>query len=211
MASWRVAKSLATLRDQVNKLAPNRSKSSDGTVGDLAHQARNSEHNPNSAGVVRAMDITHDPAHGFDSYKFADMLRERADNRIYYVISNGRIANPGKPWRKYTGSNPHDHHCHISVSPNNAKLYDDPREWDIDGDWSKNAGRPQPSVPAVLPLLREGSRGDYVAKLQKLLKMDVQDGIFGPKTKKAVVDFQKAKGLVADGVVGAYTWEALGQ
>lgn len=211
--AWRVAKSLATLRDQINAMAPNRSKASDGTVGNLAHQKTKSEHNPNAAGVVRAMDITHDPAHGFDSWKFADMLRLRNDPRVYYIISNGRIAAPtiqNNAWRKYNGANKHDHHVHISVVAS-ASGYDDPRPWDIGGDWNTAPNRPQPSVPAGPPLLLEGSRGDWVSKLQKLLKMDVQDGIFGPKTKKAVMDFQKAKKLVADGVVGTYTWEALGQ
>ena len=37
--SWRVARSLLVLFDQLNAAAPGRSRSSDGTVGDLAHQA----------------------------------------------------------------------------------------------------------------------------------------------------------------------------
>jgi len=134
----------------------------------------------------------------------------RADPRISYIISNKRIANPGQAWRNYTGKNPHDHHVHISVKQV-AKLYDDASEWDLAGDWSKNAGRPAASLPKVLPLLFEGSRGSHVEMLQKLLKTGlVPDGIFGPATAKAVKEFQKSKGLVADGVVGPYTWEALG-
>lgn len=43
---WRVAKSLLVLRDQVNKMAPNRNKASDGTIGDETHQSHNSDHNP---------------------------------------------------------------------------------------------------------------------------------------------------------------------
>jgi peptidoglycan hydrolase-like protein with peptidoglycan-binding domain len=35
------------------------------------------------------------------------------------------------------------------------------------------------------------------------------DGKIGPKTKKAIVDFQKANGLKADGKVGPRTWAAL--
>lgn len=36
------------------------------------------------------------------------------------------------------------------------------------------------------------------------------DGIYGAKTKKAVINFQKKNGLVADGVVGTKTAKALG-
>ena len=207
----RRAHSLSTLLTQVNALAPNRSKDSDGWIGDPAHAARKSEHNPNAAGVVRAIDITHDPKHGFDSYGFADMLRLQGDKRMLYVISNSRIANPGQPWRQYTGSNPHDHHVHISVVEK-ASLYDDDSDWVLKkGDWNGNKELP-PILPST-PVLRQGSKGDWVMRLQTLLKMPVteRDGDFGPKTRAAVITFQKAKGLVPDGIVGVYTWAALGQ
>ena len=35
------------------------------------------------------------------------------------------------------------------------------------------------------------------------------DGVWGPKTEQAVRDFQRSRGLVADGIVGAKTWAAL--
>jgi hypothetical protein len=60
----RLARSLETLRHQVDQLAPNRDKDSDGWIGDTSHQARKSEHNPDANGVVRALDITNDPAPG---------------------------------------------------------------------------------------------------------------------------------------------------
>ncbi len=65
--NWRLAKSLETLRSQVNAVHPNRSKESDGSIGNAEHSARESDHNPNSAGVVCAIDITPDPAGGVDS------------------------------------------------------------------------------------------------------------------------------------------------
>lgn len=65
------------------------------------------------------------------------------------------------------------------------------------------------------PMLRAGSRGDAVRKLQELLNAKGYtcgsvDGIFGSKTYAAVLAFQKANGLGADGIVGPLTWAKLG-
>ena len=64
------------------------------------------------------------------------------------------------------------------------------------------------------PMLRTGSRGDAVRKLQEMLNAKGYtcgnvDGIFGSKTKAAVLAFQKANGLGADGIVGPLTWGKL--
>jgi len=58
-------------------------------------------------------------------------------------------------------------------------------------------------------VLRRGSRGEDVKVLQRALNC-YPDGIFGQLTDEAVLDFQHAKGLVADGIVGPKTWAALG-
>lgn len=55
-----------------------------------------------------------------------------------------------------------------------------------------------------LVLLRVGSRGDAVKKLQADLGIDA-DGKFGPGTKKAVLAFQTANSLDADGMAGPAT------
>lgn len=64
--------------------------------------------------------------------------------------------------------------------------------------------------------LKTGSRGDDVKELQKALTeagfpCGAADGIFGSDTKKAVIEYQKSKGLAADGIVGEKTWSALGK
>lgn len=133
MASWRDAKSLDTLLDQVNAAYPGRDKSNDGTIGDERHQAEHSEHNPDENGVVRARDITNDPAHGLVSRKLAESLVASRDPRILYVISNAEInssvTSPWK-WRPYNGSNPHREHMHLSVVAN-PTLYDSTKPWNI--------------------------------------------------------------------------------
>ena len=63
------------------------------------------------------------------------------------------------------------------------------------------------------PTLRKGDSGPDVSELQTLLNehgynLDV-DGKFGDKTRKAVMAFQTAHGLTADGVAGEQTWTAL--
>ena len=64
------------------------------------------------------------------------------------------------------------------------------------------------------PLVRRGDKGVYVAVLQDALNTlghnaGVIDGVFGTKTMDAVIRFQKANGLSADGVVGCNTWDKL--
>lgn len=62
--------------------------------------------------------------------------------------------------------------------------------------------------PDTMPVLKRGDRGPAVALAQELLLIK-DDGIFGPKTASSVKDFQEAKGLTRDGVVGKNTWKAL--
>lgn len=63
-------------------------------------------------------------------------------------------------------------------------------------------------------LLKRGSRGKTVAELQRLLidkgyLNPPDDGIFGGGTHSALVRFQKANNLLADGIAGKRTWEEL--
>jgi hypothetical protein len=131
VTDWRLARALAMLRIQVNALAPKRSKEWDGSIGDTAHSARKSDHNPDEQGVVHAIDITHDPAGGCDVDALAETIRASADRRVKYLIRNRRICSStvaAWQWRPYDGPNPHDHHLHISVTDIGA---DDPRPWNI--------------------------------------------------------------------------------
>lgn len=63
------------------------------------------------------------------------------------------------------------------------------------------------------PYLQEGDTGEAVRSLQQLLTAKgyscVDDGIFGPKTKQAVEQYQKKQGLAADGIVGEKTMSRL--
>ena len=67
-----------------------------------------------------------------------------------------------------------------------------------------------PAIATPEPVLRTGSRGDEVKNLQSRLTTlgyysGELDGQFGAMTKTAVIDFQRANGLEADGMVGTET------
>ncbi len=71
----------------------------------------------------------------------------------------------------------------------------------------------EPETQATLSKM--GSRGEEVRKIQQKLKdlgyqVGSVDGIFGLQTQKAVLEFQRSKGLNADGIVGQLTLAALG-
>lgn len=136
--TWRLAQSLDHLRDQLNQAAPNRKKASDGSIGDAAHRARKSDHNPDPGGVVRAVDITNDPGGGLSAESLAESLRASQDPRIKYVIwnrrifsSNGKSTRPAWTWGKFDGD-PHTRHIHVSIG-RGATADSDARDWAIPG------------------------------------------------------------------------------
>lgn len=211
--AWRLAKSLETLRKQINEAAPARSKASDGTVGDEAHASRSSDHNPwvrdGAVGVVTAMDITHDPLSGVDCAAIAEALRASGDPRLKYIIWNRLIWTRLKPpdWRAYAGVNPHDKHIHISVDSAKAQ-YDDTRSW----SWGLAKPNSAAEAVVVLPLLYEGVKGqdiDVIRIKAALLKALQQEQGFGPLLDGLARGFQKQHGLKVDGKIGSYTWPLL--
>lgn len=191
MAGWRESKALLQLLAQVNARWPHRSKVSDGELGDLAHSQRKSDHNPNAAGVVQALDITNDPNTGPVSRGIAEALIASRDPRIKYVISNRQIcAGSGGPspwvWRKYTGANPHEHHVHISVK-DGAKFYDDTSPWNLDA---------YKQGPAVNVVVEVGSTKWIQQELNKHGAKLQEDGHEGPLTQAAIRAYavEKLKG-----------------
>ncbi len=67
---------------------------------------------------------------------------------------------------------------------------------------------------AAMPTLRLGSRGSAVVTLQNKLRARgyriAADGAFGPRTRAAVIAFQRSQRISVDGVVGPQTWARLG-
>jgi hypothetical protein len=121
-----------TLRDQIDRRWPKRSKTSDGWIGDSAHAARGSasDHNPNKAGIVHAIDVDENMGkgkarNGRTARRLANQLLDYAasglpgSNRLKYVVYENRIASGTYKktfWSWRHGNWGHTAHIHISFT-----------------------------------------------------------------------------------------------
>lgn len=159
--SYRVADSLKQLRSELNARWPNRDKSSDGAIGDTAHAATWSDHNPNAQGVVCAIDIDTD-LDGTDDSNDPEMdalvehLRLHPHPNLKYVIYRGRMfsAYPAHgfapfEWRPYKGDS-HVSHPHVSVGtgPDGRSA---PGTYDDTTPWLTGFGTPPPQEDDEMP------------------------------------------------------------
>ena len=196
--TYRLARSLDKLFAQVNAAAPNRSKASDGWIGNNVHagQGSDSDHNPwfvfGNVGIVTAIDITHDPAHGCDVWEIAQAISASRDHRLKYMIYTGGVGgNPGilsqtvSPWVwRVRAYDDHPHHLHISVNSNSA-------DFDSVSSWSLSRSGTTSSTPAG------SSAGGATRPSQASLLVD---GNMGAKT---ITRLQQILGTPADGVISA--------
>lgn len=191
-------------RREVNVRYPDRPRYSDGWIGDPAHQARNSDHNKNEAGVVQAEDVTVTREQGNALFQ---ELRLSRDRRIKYAIYNGQMFSsyatssyPAWALRPYNGENKHANHLHLSVQ-DESWLYDDDSPWGIaettslyveDDIVEEVIGQIQRGlVNAGYDLGKTGPKGDGV------------DGAWGNLTQRALNDvFIKANNSTGGGSHG---------
>jgi hypothetical protein len=209
--AWHLAPSLAELRDEINAQWPKRKKTSDGTLGDASHAARPSEHNPDRdadsmpTGAVSAMDITKDSAAQMETIRKALI----ADDRVWYVIHAGYIYSRthGFAKRKYTGSNPHTKHLHVSLMQT-KKAHDDISPWGI-----YKSQVPKPPVTPPKPsagrklgsrTLKRGNTGADIKVLQRFLGIE-DDGVYGPITEARVKWYQGERHMKKTGIADKAT------
>ena len=88
---WRLAPSLIAFEQEANRLAPRRSQASDGSIGDAAHRARVSDHNPDG-GWVHGLDLTHDPRGGFDAHAHGRSIAARGSTRGHQADIAAQLA-----------------------------------------------------------------------------------------------------------------------
>ena len=137
--SWKPAAAALTLRKQVDKRWPKRDRGADGIIGDKAHQARPSDHNPNARGYVDAIDIDADLLGSGKGRAVAQQLADQIVNyaasgkagskRIKYVVFNDQVASgtyANSMWKWRGSGYGHYDHIHISFMPlgeNDAQLF----------------------------------------------------------------------------------------
>jgi len=87
-------------------------------MGDASHRRRKSDHN-----LGNAIDVTHWPEGGLDTWRLADELRRQMRaypaGRLSLIIAQVHVsdASTGWTWRPYRGRNPHKTHVHLSIRP----------------------------------------------------------------------------------------------
>jgi hypothetical protein len=133
VANWILTLGLQNLRAQVNEAFPARDKTSDGTIGDAAHQAETSGHNPDdtpgsspewngdpdSTPEVRAWDmdstLNAPPA---TAQQVVDHIRHlpNVSSVLRYMIYNRKIYRASNGWaaETYDGKSAHTEHIHFS-------------------------------------------------------------------------------------------------
>lgn len=139
--SWYLNPALTTMRAEVNARWPDRDLASDGTIGDEAHQASDSDHNPDADNSVDAWDMDVNlsgPKAGVPSADL-EFLKDRfeAHESSQYWIHNRIIASRDSGWRRedYYGSNPHDHHIHW----NTRESYENStKPWGIEDEMTRD-------------------------------------------------------------------------
>src|SRR5688572_25663599 len=94
--------SLVALRTEFNRLFPGRDKTSDGWIGDTAHSATKSDHNPDLRGLVHAIDVDRDLRGDVTMAQVVDLIVTRCrtgrERRLTYVIFDSRIASASRGW-----------------------------------------------------------------------------------------------------------------
>jgi hypothetical protein len=205
-----------------------------GWIGNAAHQGECSDHNKDASGVVHAIDPMLRGPRAETIVK--QCLAHPGD--LQYVIHNRVIWSVTRDWqpRKYTGSNPHTDHVHISGRHGSAHRNGQTcTGYDLGAQATTPAFDPCPPPPAKPPVVAKphpkpptpvhapGTRvladrkpdltGADVVFVQQFIgraKCGLPDGVYGAKTAAGVRWYQRMRGIRVDGQVGEKTWKQMG-
>ncbi|TMW58844.1 hypothetical protein Poli38472_006989 [Pythium oligandrum] len=209
-----LTKGLANVRAEFNVAFPKRDKSSDGWIGDAAHQKEKSGHNPDISGTpeykdgdskneVRAIDVDSDlkSDSGVTMEDVVQYLLTKLRGGTYmpfrYLIFNKRIWSKSNNWKQeaYTGASPHTEHLHISGDYGTAERTEKADEWSgkLGLASVKHSGGGGGGDGSTLPKYANGSRENSRNKNSKGTDVQTLQRVIGSKCG------------TADGIFGANT------
>lgn len=194
-----------------------------GWIGNAAHQAEQSDHNPDGCDTVHAIDVM---VTGPKAETVVKAAVGRPD--LEYVIHNRVIWDRTRGWKPhaYTGADPHTNHVHISGKHGTACYskatgtgYDHAAEA-VTNAWGI-APKPAPKPPVtghapgsrVLAQTSPAETGDDVAFVQRFIgpaHAGAPDGVFGHLTAAGVAWYQHMRGIRVTSTVDAATWTEMG-
>lgn len=212
MSDWILVPCLVALRNEFNAIAPDRDRRSDGSVGDAAHAASSSDHNPDETGTVPIHDAdSTNEVHAIDvdsSGPWPEMAgkpgsmervvqhllarcRAGLEDRLRYIIYDHRIWSASSGWvqKAYTGSSPHTEHAHFSASYGSAQE-SDTHSWHLED----------------LVALTDADLDQIEERLLKVTKQTGTDFNTNP-VGRAVLDFQAIPNPLRGGKTSL--WELL--
>lgn len=221
MNSWRMAKSLEVLRKEINGLWPDRDKTADGGIGDTAHAARPSKHNPGPDGIVEARDFDEDVdgkdvGNGRELWSLVQYLvalgrggKHPALGPGAFIIYEGRIWSQVKGWieRPYNGPNAHERHMHVAVADGAGK--DSTAPWGVEGFLKAPPSTVAKKPDRWLGLANPPMRGQDVLNVQKFLNSLgnelKEDGIYDREVAD-VVQIYKTNRKITEKGWGPQCW-----
>lgn len=213
-----------TLRDQVNKKWPTREKSSDGWIGDAAHQAnsgwgtngKGSYHNVDPNGIVHAIDLDESFLGKGKGQKVAKEFAEQLaaycragkdGGRIAHIVYEDQVASAtANNWHFRGSGYSHFQHIHISFT-NKADKDGSKFLLPIFENVSPPAPKPEQKIP-VYPGRSKLSKGQRNADVKTMQKQLIKKGFainngptgyYGDQTVAAVKKFYASLDKKSDG------------
>lgn len=178
-------------------------------------------------GEGRAGDLGVNPDAAGYGWEAADLLRLNSHELgIQCIIWDRHIWSGSYPhagWRDYRGSNPHVDHLHVELSRWMADRLTAEHIVAVLGGGAATPGSTAPETDGVrnLRLTDPWMRGDDVETVQRVLNAWyrvarpgwwrlAEDGVYGPRTTRAVKYMQDRARITVDGIVGPQTRAVLG-
>lgn len=216
MTAWVNTPASLSLDAELDKAFPQRDKSSDGTIGNQAHAAERSDHNPDETGKtpyedadnineVHARDLDDDLRKaGWSMQRVVDIIvgrhRMGKDDRLQNVIYNRHIWSRSWGWtrRDYNGASPHTEHAHFSFRYGSGSGTNNPENdtspWGILAAIAKEEG--DMTKDELLEVLNSPEGRDAIGKALLFAKVGETDLSVGSHLLRLRQDVATIKNLV---------------